>query len=194
MSTLTIETLGEAGHGMTVLGVTQPEWIAAVVAAIVVPPLLGWISMFRRKATQQLPYLLLQIAKLRIPREQRDYLFSEVWVPDLLAHLNDTKKSKIIRYTKGVGFAVSLALYGARATANVMSPRPWRWKLRHQLRLYDFALVGCVLLEAAVGTVALWRDLTWPWVACLSAAQIVGVILFTRWRRKVGRERYGLDA
>ncbi|MFF7283020.1 hypothetical protein [Streptomyces griseorubiginosus] len=193
MSVLTTEVLGEAGHGMTVLGVTQAEWIAAFVAAIVVPVLLGWISMFRRKATQQLPYLMLRIAKLRIPTEQRDYLFSEVWVPDLLAHLKDANKSKTLRYIKGVQFAVSLALYGARATANAMNPQPWRWKFRHQLRLYDFAFVGCVLLEAAIGITAAWLDLTWPWVSCLSVIQIGSVALFTRWRRKVGRERYGLE-
>ena len=193
MSVLHSVNLGGAEHGMTVLGVTQSEWIAAIIAAIIVPPFLGWISMFRRKATQQLPYLLLRIAKLRIPREQRDYLFTEVWVPDLLAHLKDTTKSKTLRYIKGMTFAASLALYGARATANAMSPHPWRWLFRYYLRLYDVAFVGCVLLETAIGITATGLDLRWPWVLCLTVGQIVCVTLFTLWRRKVGRDRYGLE-
>ncbi|MFJ4579893.1 hypothetical protein [Streptomyces echinatus] len=186
--------LGAPQHAVTVLGVTQAEWIAAFIAAIIVPPVLGWVTMFRRKATQQMPYLLLQLARYRVPSDQREYLYSEVWVPDLLAHLRNKKKSKFIRYWKGMTFALSLALYGARATANAMAPHPWRWRFRHQLRLYDLAFVGSLLLEGGVGIGSTWFHLAWPWIACLSIAQVAGVTLFTRWRRKVGRDRYGLDA
>ncbi|MFE3033015.1 hypothetical protein ACFXKY_15395 [Streptomyces canus] len=186
--------LRETEHGMTVLGVTQAEWIAAVIAAIIVPPVLGWLTMFRHKATQQLPYLLLRVAGFRVPRDQREYLYSESWVPDLLAHLTDRKKSKLFRYWKGMAFALSLALYGARATANAMNPHPWRWVFILHGRLYDFAFVASLLLEGAVGIVSARFNLAWPWGVCLSIAQVASVVLFTRWRRKVGRDRYGLDA
>ncbi|MFB8245416.1 hypothetical protein ACFC5X_10270 [Streptomyces sp. NPDC055952] len=171
---------------------TQAEWIAAFIAAGIVAIFIDMITILRGKVTKQLPFLLLRVARLRVPRHMRHELHDEVWVPDLQAHLTNKAKGKLRRYWQGVAFAMSLALWGAKATANAMSPRPWTWLFFYYGRLYDFAFVGSVLLEGVVAIASARFDLTWPWVACLSGAQVIGVVIFTRWRRKVGRERYGL--
>jgi hypothetical protein len=74
-----------------------------------------------------LPFLVLRLARWRLPRELRESIHDEWWVPDLHDLLDHYADLPVTRLLKGLRFSVSL-LGQARRVAKSVSPSRPAWQ------------------------------------------------------------------
>ncbi|MBK3564534.1 hypothetical protein [Streptomyces sp. MBT62] len=118
MNTPTVLELAGAAaeHGQTFLGEDFNGWRVATVVGVVIPIVWELTMALTRQVTLRAPFLVLYIAWFTTPKEEWKPLY-KLWKAELWAILNTPGKHWLVRFLKGMVFAVPLACGGARATA-----------------------------------------------------------------------------
>jgi len=114
------------------LGVTPPEWKAAIVAAIVFGIAWELCMAMTRRITKRLPFLVLRLARLGMSRDEWKQSYEGEWKPELHAFLTESGRGSVGRFLQAMSFAVPLAVGGARMTA--VAKRQSRRRLRDWAR------------------------------------------------------------
>lgn len=195
-------------HGPTFLGEGFVGWRTALIAAIPAAILYEMTMALTRKMTLRLPFLILNLARLSMPKEEWEYQ-SQEWKAELWNILGDGERHWFLRFTDGMAFAIPLAAGGARQAATAskkaeLTPRSTRVpkRGRHAARRSTRARVvrlGCgagVFYVFAAAGAQLTRGSTesWlVWTALLGMAffiMLMALILTTDAleRRRVFRE------
>ncbi|MBF8184816.1 hypothetical protein ITP53_03470 [Nonomuraea sp. K274] len=93
--------------------------ILAIIAAVIVEI----VKARARKHYQSLPFLILRLARLTLPRDLRVEFYDEVWAPDLYYQLTASGQRVLVRFARSMRFSLSLLLT-ARSIALADTGRP----------------------------------------------------------------------
>ncbi|MFG2895054.1 hypothetical protein [Streptomyces sp. NPDC048248] len=184
---------GAMDSGSHLLGVTPPEWVAAVVAAIVIAIVWDLFMAATRRITKRVPFLVLRLARLGMSRDEWKQLYEGEWKPELHACLTDPGCGPASRFLQAMAFAIPLAVGGARMTA-VAKRQPRRrfrdwvksiqsWTL---LRITAYMMTIAATFEAAAASLGLsetTRLITFA-VAFLVLPLLLRVIYLVRAERR----------
>ncbi|GAA2702628.1 hypothetical protein GCM10010095_71720 [Streptomyces anthocyanicus] len=110
------------GHGFTLLDHDVNGWTVALIVAVVAAFLYEMIMALTRMVTLRIPFLVLYLARITTPKPDWAGLFSG-WKGELWAILRMPGKHWLVRFGKGMAFAVPLALGAARVTAKAAAPK-----------------------------------------------------------------------
>ncbi|MEU5255160.1 hypothetical protein [Streptomyces longwoodensis] len=118
MATLTVPQLiaTAAESHATLLGEDFIGWRVAIIVGFAVLLLWEIVTALTRTVSLRLPFLVLYIARLFMPKDEWKAHYKR-WKPELWFVLGDRDRHWIIRFAKGMIFAVPLALRGGRLTA-----------------------------------------------------------------------------
>lgn len=132
MNTLNVGQLASAAteHGPIFLGEDLVGWRVAIIAALIAAVVYEMTMALTRMVTLRLPFLVLHVARLSIPKSEWEILYP-TWKAELWFILKNSEDHRIIRFFKGLRFALPLALGGARATARADAES--RHTIRQQL-------------------------------------------------------------
>ena len=73
----------------------------------------------------RLPFLILKVARWRLPAELRESMHDDWWIPDLQERLDSQVSRPITRLVKGMRFASSLAISAGRTARAAGVPSVW---------------------------------------------------------------------
>lgn len=110
------------GHGFTWLEHDINGWAVALIVAIVAAFIYEAAMALTRMVTLRMPFLVLHLAKITMPKQDWHPLY-RAWKGELWEILRNREKHWLVRFFKGMAFALPLALGAARATAKVTSPQ-----------------------------------------------------------------------
>ncbi|WP_314416216.1 hypothetical protein [Streptomyces sp. DSM 40484] len=104
-----------SGDGRVFLGEDVIGWRTAFIAAVIAAVVYELVMAATRRISLRLPFLVLYLARLTVPRKQWRRLHGE-WVAELHHILSDHETRWIIRLLNGLRYAAPLALGGAHNT------------------------------------------------------------------------------
>ncbi|WP_331731989.1 hypothetical protein [Streptomyces sp. NBC_00989] len=115
-------TATAAGDRFVLLDHDINGWTMALIVAVIAAFIYEMFMAMTKAVTRRIPFLILRIARMSTPEDVRAALY-EKWTADLWDIL-DEKGFFVAKFVRAMLFATQLALYGARSTAAVVSPRP----------------------------------------------------------------------
>ncbi|MEU0036127.1 hypothetical protein [Streptomyces sp. NPDC006333] len=171
MSTLPTGILlaSATGDSATFLGEDLVGWRTALIAAVVAAVSWELVMAATRRITLRIPFLVLRLARIGIPRSERERLHTE-WAAELHAELERRDLGTLRQLVTGLRFAVPLALGGARTAAKARSTAPAR---QHPAPQTDFNLMRLAGALTALSTVLVSQMLPLSTVA--RALLLIGV-------------------
>lgn len=193
MATLTVPQLiaASAESHATLLGEDFIGWRVAIIVAFVA--LIVWeiVTALTRTVSLRLPFLVLYTTRLFMPKDEWKAHYKR-WKADLWFVLDDRDRHWIIRFAKGMIFAVPLALRGGRLTAK--ASRESAVRARSSLRRRRFSRYTGLLLIAnyTASTIGLVRTVAdggpfYLFAAPMAAAGLA--LMVWTWRRVPSRAK-----
>ncbi|MFE0546539.1 hypothetical protein [Streptomyces sp. NPDC058891] len=117
-------------RGLTFLGEDFVGWRTALIAAVPAAVIYEVLMALTRRVTLRLPFLVLYTARIGVPKDAWKAQYAE-WRSELWFLLRDRETYWLLRFIKGMSFAIPLALGGARLAARAAADAtPTRTLLR----------------------------------------------------------------